>query len=178
MHCCVQRAPPRRDRDPPSALAPTRRRPPARPPPALALVLADALGYEFSKGAFARQLLLAGTLVAARVIRIEPPLTITQAELVGVVARLGDTLAAMAAAGLGQAPSAPALLAGVGATAERAAPHAPPHPALASLKEEGDEEDEDVPLAGSGRDRGVSLPIGGAADDETDCSSVSSSSTE
>jgi len=38
-------------------------------------------GYEVAKGLFERGILVAGTLISAKTIRIEPPLTITKAEL-------------------------------------------------------------------------------------------------
>ena len=41
----------------------------------------DAIGYEVSKGLYDNSVLVAGTLFSAKTIRIEPPLTITQAEL-------------------------------------------------------------------------------------------------
>ena len=41
----------------------------------------DAIGYEVSKGLFDNGCLVAGTLFSAKTIRIEPPLTITQAEV-------------------------------------------------------------------------------------------------
>ena len=139
----------------------------------------DDVGYAFSRGAFARRVILAGTLVNSRVIRVEPPLTITQADLVSVVARLGavlDDMEAAIARSTARA-AAPEQL----AEAQPPAAEAPHQQVLASLKEEGDAEDgddeeEDVPLA-DGRDRGISLPVR-CADDETDCSSVVSSSTE
>lgn len=41
----------------------------------------DAIGYEVAKGLFDAGVLVAGTLFSAKTIRIEPPLTITQAEM-------------------------------------------------------------------------------------------------
>ncbi|MBI5210904.1 MAG: putrescine aminotransferase [Elusimicrobia bacterium] len=41
----------------------------------------DAIGYEVAKGFFDSGVLVAGTLFSAKTIRIEPPLTITQAEM-------------------------------------------------------------------------------------------------
>ena len=41
----------------------------------------DAIGYEVSKGLFDRGVLIAGTLFSAKPLRIEPPLTLTQAEM-------------------------------------------------------------------------------------------------
>ena len=41
----------------------------------------DAIGYEVAKGLFDNGVLVAGTLFSAKTIRIEPPLTITQAEM-------------------------------------------------------------------------------------------------
>ena len=43
--------------------------------------VSDESGYEVAKGLFENGVLVAGTLINARVIRIEPPLTITKAEL-------------------------------------------------------------------------------------------------
>ena len=37
----------------------------------------DLVGFAFSKGCFARGVILSGTLSNARVVRVEPPLTIT-----------------------------------------------------------------------------------------------------
>jgi putrescine aminotransferase len=61
----------------------------------------DEIGYAFSKGVFARKVLLAGTLINSRVLRVEPPLTITQAEMDTVLARFEDVLCEMEAQGLG-----------------------------------------------------------------------------
>jgi len=41
----------------------------------------DAIGYEVAKALFDKGVLVAGTLFSAKTIRIEPPLTITAAEL-------------------------------------------------------------------------------------------------
>ena len=41
----------------------------------------DAIGYEIAKGFFDNGVLVAGTLFSAKTIRIEPPLTITTAEM-------------------------------------------------------------------------------------------------
>jgi len=46
-------------------------------------------GYEVAKGLFERGILVAGTLISAKTIRIEPPLTITKAELDKVLEALG-----------------------------------------------------------------------------------------
>ena len=132
----------------------------------------DGLGYAFSKGAFARRLLLAGTLVAARVIRVEPPLTITHDALVDVVARLRAVLGDMAAAGMGDAsPQTPPAA----AVKPQPQPHAP-MPTLAEAAEgDGDDGEEDEDVAPP-RDRGCSVVAPLGAEDESDCSSVSSSS--
>lgn len=49
-------------------------------------------GYEFSKGLFGRGVLVAGTLVNAKVIRVEPPLTIASSEVDLVLSRMRSTL--------------------------------------------------------------------------------------
>ncbi len=43
--------------------------------------VSNEAGYQVAKGLFEHGVLVAGTLINARVIRIEPPLTITKAEL-------------------------------------------------------------------------------------------------
>jgi len=48
----------------------------------------DEAGYEVAKGLFEHGVLVAGTLLNARVLRIEPPLTITKVELVKVLEAL------------------------------------------------------------------------------------------
>jgi putrescine aminotransferase len=55
----------------------------------------DAAGFAVSKYLFERGVLVAGTLVNARTIRIEPPLTIERAQTDTVFAVLADALAAM-----------------------------------------------------------------------------------
>ncbi len=52
----------------------------------------DAIGYEIAAGLFKRGVLVSGTLNNARVIRIEPPLTISRAEMDSVLDRLDDTM--------------------------------------------------------------------------------------
>jgi putrescine aminotransferase len=56
----------------------------------------DATGFAVSKYLFDRGVLVAGTLVNSRVIRIEPPLTIERAQADRVFAILSDALAKMA----------------------------------------------------------------------------------
>jgi putrescine aminotransferase len=51
-----------------------------------------ALGYKVAAGLFKRGVLVAGTLVSAHTIRIEPPLIITQEQIDKVLDRLSDTL--------------------------------------------------------------------------------------
>lgn len=53
----------------------------------------NELGYEVAKGLFARGVLVAGTLINAKSIRIEPPLTITREQQDQVIDRLAATLA-------------------------------------------------------------------------------------
>ncbi len=55
-----------------------------------------ATGFEFAKHMLERSILVSGTLVNARVIRIEPPLTITEAEADEVCRALGESLDAIA----------------------------------------------------------------------------------
>jgi putrescine aminotransferase len=50
-------------------------------------------GYEVAKGLFEHGVLVAGTLINAKTIRIEPPLTITKAELDKVLEALGKVFA-------------------------------------------------------------------------------------
>jgi putrescine aminotransferase len=59
----------------------------------------DEIGYAFARGVFSRGILLSGTLVNSRVLRVEPPLTITQEQMEVVLERFADTLAAMLAEG-------------------------------------------------------------------------------
>lgn len=55
----------------------------------------DDLGYAVAKGLFERGVLVAGTLVNARVLRVEPPLTISHAQCDLVFAALRGALEAM-----------------------------------------------------------------------------------
>ncbi len=55
----------------------------------------SASGYRVAAGLFRRGVLVAGTLISATTIRIEPPLVITYAELDEVLNRLEDTLSEM-----------------------------------------------------------------------------------
>ena len=52
----------------------------------------DTLGYAVASGLFKRGVLISGTLNNARVIRVEPPLVITRAEIDTVLTRLEETL--------------------------------------------------------------------------------------
>jgi len=52
----------------------------------------NELGYNFSSGTFKRGVLVSGTLVNARVVRIEPPLTITIEEINKVLSVMKETL--------------------------------------------------------------------------------------
>lgn len=52
----------------------------------------NELGYDFSKGVFGRGVLVSGTLVNAKVVRVEPPLTISQAEIDKVLGVMEVTL--------------------------------------------------------------------------------------
>lgn len=52
----------------------------------------NELGYGTAKGLFARGVLVAGTLINAKSVRIEPPLTITREQQDQVIERLADTL--------------------------------------------------------------------------------------
>lgn len=54
--------------------------------------LSNEVGYRFSAGLFKRGVLVSGTLVNARVIRIEPPLTITKEQIDTVLAIMRETL--------------------------------------------------------------------------------------
>lgn len=56
----------------------------------------DLIGYTFSRACFGRGVLLAGTLVNSRVIRVEPPLTITYEELNAALDVFREVLHAMA----------------------------------------------------------------------------------
>jgi putrescine aminotransferase len=58
----------------------------------------DALGFAVSKYLFDHGVLVAGTLVNARVIRVEPPLTIERAQADAVFSILKDALEAMSPA--------------------------------------------------------------------------------
>ncbi|HXW52324.1 MAG TPA: aminotransferase class III-fold pyridoxal phosphate-dependent enzyme, partial [Candidatus Acidoferrales bacterium] len=55
----------------------------------------DQLGFTLSKAMLDRGVLVSGTLVNARVIRVEPPLTITEEQADYVCKALADSLAAM-----------------------------------------------------------------------------------
>ncbi len=55
----------------------------------------DATGYEIAAGLFKRGVLISGTLNNSRVVRIEPPLIITRAEIDIVLDRLEDTLCSL-----------------------------------------------------------------------------------
>jgi putrescine aminotransferase len=50
------------------------------------------IGYKVAAGLFKRGVLVAGTLISAQTIRIEPPLVITYEQLDCVLDRLADTL--------------------------------------------------------------------------------------
>lgn len=54
--------------------------------------ITNELGYDVAKGLFARGVLVAGTLINAKSIRIEPPLTISREQQDQVIERLADTL--------------------------------------------------------------------------------------
>lgn len=54
----------------------------------------DATGYQVAKGLFRRQILVGGTLNNSRVIRIEPPYSISEAQMDTVVGALEEVLAA------------------------------------------------------------------------------------
>ena len=54
-------------------------------------------GFAFSRGVFARRVVISGTLVNAKTIRVEPPLTIGWGQLAEVVARFNAALCALAA---------------------------------------------------------------------------------
>lgn len=59
----------------------------------LALEFPDSdIGFRVSKGLFREKILVAGTLVNAKTIRIEPPLTITLEQVDNVVNALGKVL--------------------------------------------------------------------------------------
>lgn len=112
----------------------------------------DDTGYRFARGAFGKGVLLAGTLVNSRVIRVEPPMTITRDEVDTVLARFEEVLAevdaemaaaAAAGAAASAAPAAPAAGAkaaptgGAGTSPAAAAPGtvrvpAPRHPSAAA----------------------------------------------
>jgi len=57
--------------------------------------LKNVAGFELGKRMLDRGVLVSGTLVNARVIRVEPPLTITQEEADYVCRELGESLASM-----------------------------------------------------------------------------------
>lgn len=59
----------------------------------IALEFADTdIGFRVSKGLFREKVLVAGTLVNAKTIRIEPPLTITLEQVDNVINALGKVL--------------------------------------------------------------------------------------
>jgi putrescine aminotransferase len=59
----------------------------------LALEFADTdIGFRVAKGLFREKILVAGTLVNAKTIRIEPPLTITLEQVDNVINALGKIL--------------------------------------------------------------------------------------
>jgi Aminotransferase class-III len=75
----------------------------------------DEIGYSFSKAVMSRGILLSGTLIAARVLRVEPPLTITQEEVEIVAERFEASLLAMTQSGIASAPeNVPASLKAAG----------------------------------------------------------------
>ena len=53
----------------------------------------DELGYAVSKNLFARQILIGGTYINSRTLRVEPPLTISYPQLDKFIAALDDSLA-------------------------------------------------------------------------------------
>ena len=55
----------------------------------------DELGYAVSKNLFARQILIGGTYINSRTLRVEPPLTISYPQLDRFVAALDESLAAV-----------------------------------------------------------------------------------
>ena len=55
----------------------------------------DELGYAVSKNLFARQILIGGTYINSRTLRVEPPLTISYPQLDRFVAALEESLAAV-----------------------------------------------------------------------------------
>jgi len=56
----------------------------------------NELGYEVAKHLFARNILISGTYINARVLRVEPPLTISRAQLDAFLAALDDSMKAVA----------------------------------------------------------------------------------
>ena len=52
----------------------------------------DDVGYAVASGLFKRGVLISGTLNNSRVVRVEPPLVITRAEIDTILNRLEDTL--------------------------------------------------------------------------------------
>jgi len=60
--------------------------------------VSDAAGYAVARGLFQRGVLVAGATFNAKVIRVEPPLTITREELEHVLEVLAETLAEVNAA--------------------------------------------------------------------------------
>lgn len=88
----------------------------------------DEIGYTFSRSAFGRQVLLAGTLINSRVIRVEPPLTITYEEMNEVMHRFRAVFEEMATAkpSLRDAPKGPVTLAIPGVSLNSASAAAAP----------------------------------------------------
>jgi putrescine aminotransferase len=59
----------------------------------------DELGYQVATELFARRILISGTYINSRVLRVEPPLTIATAQLDAFLERLEDSLKVVAARG-------------------------------------------------------------------------------
>jgi putrescine aminotransferase len=64
------------------------------------------IGYQVAAGLFKRGVLVAGTLISAQTVRIEPPLVITYEQIDEVLNRLEDTVEEVAKTVLVQAPAA------------------------------------------------------------------------
>lgn len=69
----------------------------------------NEMGYSFSKYTFNRGVLVSGTLVNARVIRIEPPLTISKAQIDTVITCMHDTIEQIYAETQSQSQPSPKL---------------------------------------------------------------------
>ncbi len=67
------------------------------------------IGYQVAAGLFKRGVLVAGTLISAQTVRIEPPLVITYEQIDEVLNRLEDTVEEVAKTVLVQAPAAEPL---------------------------------------------------------------------